>query len=61
VYAPGAASEFGESYLRFLFGFLGIGTVTFVRAEGLALSPEQRAAGLRKAHAAIPAPVPLAA
>ena len=61
VYAPGAAGEFGESYLRFLFGFLGIGTVTFVRAEGLALSPEQRAANLRTARAAIPAPAPLAA
>ena len=35
VYAPGAGTEFGESYLRFLFGFLGIADVTFVRAEGL--------------------------
>lgn len=61
VYAPGAAAEFGESYLRFLFAFLGIGTVTFVRAEGLALSPERREAGLRAARAAIPAPASLAA
>lgn len=61
VYAPGAPSEFGESYLRFLFGFLGIDTVTFVRAEGLALSPERREAGLRAAHATIPAPASLAA
>lgn len=61
VYARGAPGEFGESYLRFLFGFLGIDTVRFVRAEGLAVSPEQREAGLRAAHAAIPAAAPLAA
>lgn len=61
VYAPGAASEFGESYLRFLFGFLGIKELSVVRAEGLAFSPEHRAAALETARAAIPLPVPLAA
>jgi FMN-dependent NADH-azoreductase len=61
VYAPGAASEFGESYLRFLFGFLGITDLSFVRAEGLAFSPGHRAAALEAAHAAIPLPAPLAA
>ena len=40
VYAPGAGTEFAESYLRFLFNFLGINDVTFVRAEGLNVSPE---------------------
>lgn len=45
--------EFGESYLRFLFGFLGIRNVRFVRAEGLAISPEHREASLNAARAAI--------
>jgi FMN-dependent NADH-azoreductase len=53
VYAPGAGTEFGESYLKFLFGFLGITDVTFVRAEGLNISPDERARSLTGAHAAI--------
>jgi FMN-dependent NADH-azoreductase len=61
IYPPGSPAEFVESYLRFLFGFLGVGDVTFVRAEGLALSAEQRDAALRAAHAAIPLPAALAA
>jgi FMN-dependent NADH-azoreductase len=61
VYAPGHPGEFGESYLRFLFGFLGITDVTFVRAEGLSISPEQRAAALHSARAAIVSPDALAA
>jgi len=53
--------EFGESYLRFLFGFLGIEDVRFVHAEGLNISPQQRAASLAAARAAIPAGQALAA
>jgi FMN-dependent NADH-azoreductase len=53
VYAPNAPGEFAESYLQFLFGFLGIDSVTFVRAEGLALSPEHRRIGIDSALAAI--------
>ncbi len=53
VYAPNAPGEFAESYLKFLFGFLGIDSVTFVRAEGLALSPEHRRTGIDSALAAI--------
>jgi FMN-dependent NADH-azoreductase len=60
VYGP-SASEFGESYLRFLFGFLGVDDVTFVRAEGLGLSAEHREAAMQAAHAAIESPVALAA
>ena len=45
--------EFGESYLRFLFAFLGIRNPRFVRAEGLAISPEHREASLKAASAAI--------
>ena len=60
VYGPNA-SEFGESYLRFLFGFLGVDDVTFVRAEGLGLSAEHRQAALQAARAAIASPEALAA
>src|SRR5579862_7873010 len=49
VHSPGAPGEFVESYLRHLFGFLGIDTVTFVRAEGLSLSAEHRQASLSTA------------
>jgi FMN-dependent NADH-azoreductase len=50
-----ADAEFGESYLKFLFGFLGIRNVRFVRAEGLRISPEHREASLSAARAAIAA------
>ena len=53
--------EFGESYLKFLFAFLGIKDVRFVRAEGLAISPEHRAASLAAARAAIAAAAPVQA
>ena len=61
VYAPGAPGEFGESYLKFLFGFLGVENVTFIRDEGLAISPQHRETGIGAAMAAINLPVPLAA
>jgi FMN-dependent NADH-azoreductase len=48
-----ARGEFGESYLRFLFAFLGVTNVRFVHAQGLAISPEHRKASLSAAHAAI--------
>jgi FMN-dependent NADH-azoreductase len=51
----------GESYLRFLFGFLGIDDVSFVRAQGLAISPQQRASALEAALASIRVPVQQAA
>jgi len=53
VRAPDASGEFGEPYLKFLFAFLGIDNVRFVRAEGLAISPQQRTASLSAARAAI--------
>jgi FMN-dependent NADH-azoreductase len=55
VYEAGAGTEFGESYLKFLFGFLGITDLTFVRAEGLNISPEQRTRSLTGAHAHVAA------
>ena len=56
VYAPGAPGEFGETYLKFVLAFLGIEDVSFVRAEGLAISPQQREASLSAARACIAAP-----
>lgn len=51
------ASNFIEGYLRFLFGFFGIDDVSFVTAEGLAVSPEQRSESLQAAHARIAEPL----
>ena len=61
VYEAGSPAEFGESYLKFVLGFVGIRDVTFVRAEGLASSPQHRESALSAAHAAIPQPAALAA
>jgi FMN-dependent NADH-azoreductase len=61
VHTPGTAQEFGESYLRFLFGFLGIEDVNFVHAQGLAVSAQQRTAAMAAAFAAITVPLPRAA
>jgi FMN-dependent NADH-azoreductase len=61
VHDPAAGQEFGESYLRFVFGFLGIDDVSFVRAQGLAISPQQRASALAAALASVRVPVQQAA
>lgn len=58
---PGDRGEHVETYLRHVFGFVGITDVAFVRAEGLAISTESRQKGLDAALAAIPAPQALAA
>jgi FMN-dependent NADH-azoreductase len=57
----GHPADFQEPFLRQVFGFLGIQEVEFVRAEGVALSPEHRARALRAAHARIDAPLAVAA
>ena len=44
-YDDGNAMEHVETYLRGLLGFLGI-TPTFVHADGIAVGPEQREAGM---------------
>ena len=54
-----APSDFQEPHLRQVFGFLGIAEVEFVRAEGVAYSPQHRSDALASAHASIPAPTPL--
>lgn len=38
---PSAAADFQEPHIRFLLGFMGIGDVTFVRAEKLAFAAEE--------------------
>jgi FMN-dependent NADH-azoreductase len=54
VYPQNAPAEHAESYLKVILGFIGVTDITFVRAEGLMLSPEHRRAGLDAALAAIP-------
>lgn len=51
--SPGAALDHQESYLRGMFGFLGISDVTFIRAEGVAVSPDQRTRSIDAAKAEI--------
>lgn len=46
--------DFQESYLRQVLNFIGITDIQFVRAEGIAYSPQHRVDALAAAHAAIP-------
>lgn len=41
-------SDFVEPYLRTAFGFMGITDIDFVRAEGVALSPQHRDEAVRR-------------
>lgn len=50
---PTAAFDFQETYLRALFGFLGVTDVTFVRAEGVAMGPEARTKSIETAKAEV--------
>jgi len=56
-----AEFDFQEAYLRHVFGFIGVTDIEFVRAEGVGVSPEQRAKSVNDAHAAIDARLPVAA
>jgi len=40
--SPAASLDHQETYLRALFGFLGITDIRFVRAEGVAMGPKAR-------------------
>jgi FMN-dependent NADH-azoreductase len=54
--------NFVEPYLRQVFGFIGIADVEFIDADGLNISPKQRALSLETAERRIEAiPLPLAA
>ena len=61
VYGDGNPADFQEAYLRQVFNFLGISDVQFVRAEGVAYSPQHRTDALQAAHASIREPLKLAA
>jgi FMN-dependent NADH-azoreductase len=61
VYGDASPADFQEAYLRQVFGFLGIRDVVFVRAEGVAMGPEQRADALASAHVTVPTPLARAA
>ncbi len=50
--SPMAVLDHQESYLTGFFGFLGVTNITFVRAEGLNISAEQRQSALESALAA---------
>lgn len=52
--SPGAAAEHVESYLRAVFGFIGL-TPEFVIAEGVQLGPDQKQAAIDTALGAIEA------
>lgn len=56
AYSEGAAAamDHQESYLRTVFGFLGIADIEFVRAERLNMGDAPRAAGLAAARTAMP-------
>ncbi len=54
LYGPGtphAAFEHGESYLRAVFGFIGLPNPETIVAEGVAIGPEQRQTALDAALA----------
>ncbi len=48
---PAAPLDHQETYLRGIFGFFGIADVTFVRAEGINVSADQRKASIAAATA----------
>jgi FMN-dependent NADH-azoreductase len=47
--APAAIFEHQEKYLQSVFGFIGITDIEIVRAEGVAVGPEQRDAAIKTA------------
>lgn len=61
VYGDASPADFQEAYLRQVFGFLGVTDITFVRAEGVAYSPQHRTDAMASAHASIAAPLKQAA
>jgi FMN-dependent NADH-azoreductase len=44
--APAASAEHQETYLRSVFAFIGIPDIEIVRAEGVAIGPEPKAAAM---------------
>jgi FMN-dependent NADH-azoreductase len=56
--SPAAGAEHVESYLRAVFGLMGVTDVEFVLAEGVQVSPEHREKALSDALAAAKAVSP---
>ncbi|GBQ92279.1 ACP phosphodiesterase [Acetobacter nitrogenifigens DSM 23921 = NBRC 105050] len=48
--SPNAAFEHGESYLRAVFGLLGVTQLEVIAADGVARGPEQRATATKAAQ-----------
>ncbi len=53
--SPAASFEHAETYLRGVFAFFGIANLEVVAAEGLAVGPDARKAGIAKAEEEIAA------
>jgi FMN-dependent NADH-azoreductase len=51
--APAAGLDHQETYLKGLFGFLGVTDLRFIRAEGVALGEEARGKSLEAAQGEI--------
>lgn len=49
---PAEAAEHVQTYLRTVFGFIGITDVEFIVAEGLQVGPDQRAQAMQRAREA---------
>lgn len=58
---PAQAVDFQETYLKHVFGVIGIRDVEFVRAEGLNLGAEQREAAMTRAREQIAGGLSIAA
>jgi FMN-dependent NADH-azoreductase len=50
---PIAFLDHQENYLRGIFGFFGISDVIFIRAEGIAMGPDQRSKAIEAARSEI--------
>ena len=57
IYGDTSPADFQESYLRHVFGFLGITDIEIVRAEGVAYSAQHREDALAAARASLPQPL----
>ena len=44
--SPARSVEFAETYLKHMFGFMGVSDVEFIVADGIALGPDQKAGAL---------------
>jgi FMN-dependent NADH-azoreductase len=51
--SPAAGFDFQETYLRGVFGFMGVTDIRFIRAEGVSVGPDQKSAALAAAMAEI--------